>query len=57
MPSILATLKNSGAIDVTLEEDEEGNESTEKGQNYNCKEALYSDTRRHYGTQTELWSL
>ena len=47
-PSILCAVKDSGAIDVTLEEGGLGDDNKEKIQN-DAK-----DTRHHQGTQTEL---
>ena len=54
-PSILAAVKDSGAIDVTLEEGGQGDENKEKIQYENDRDA--TDTRRHQGTQTELFSV
>ncbi|KAL9967615.1 hypothetical protein ACROYT_G025878 [Oculina patagonica] len=55
-PTILSEVKNSGAMDVTFEEDDEGDDNTVKVQDENCQDAEHSDTRRHQGTQTELYS-
>ena len=53
-PSILSTLKDSGAIDVTLEESNEGGASTvEREQEFR----LHSErnmAKSHQGTQTDL---
>ncbi len=56
-PSIFSAVKNSGAIDVTLEDDERRDDNTVDIQDENCQEAVHSDTRRHQGTQTELYCI
>ncbi len=55
-PTILSEVKNSGAIDVTIEEGDEGDDTTMKVEEENCQDAEYSNTRRHQGTQTDLCS-
>ena len=55
-PNLLSEVKDSGAIDVTLEEADEEDDNIMKIQNKSCQDAEQSDTRRHQGTQTELCS-
>lgn len=54
VPTILAAVKSSGAIDVTLEKGERGNDSTVDAHGF-C-EAEYRIKRCHQETQTELLS-
>ena len=54
-PTIFSTVKNSGAFDVTLEDGEQRDSNTVERQHENCQDAEHSDTRRHQGTQTELY--
>ena len=56
VPTFLGAVKDSGAVDVTLEENEEGDDVTVE---VHCS---YQDTkcrkkRSHQGTQTNLFSL
>lgn len=55
-PNLLSEVKDSGAIDVTLEESVQGDGSTIDIQDNNCQagDSEHSDARRHQGTQTEL---
>ncbi len=53
-PTVLSAVKDSGAIDVTLEEGDGGDDDTTAVQDESCRIAEYSDTRRHQTTQTEL---
>ncbi len=53
-PSFYSSMKNSGAIDVTLEDDKQRDANIAEIQDENCQDAVHSDTRRHQGTQTEL---
>ena len=55
-PSILSAVKNSGVIDVTLEEGEDDDEMV-KIQDETHQDTVYSKTKRHQGTQTELCSI
>ena len=57
-PGILSALKNTGAIDVILEEGKEGKASTVKIQDSDseCPHAERSKVRCHQGTQTECFS-
>lgn len=57
MPTILAALEDSGAIDVTIEKDEHANETAVEIQDKHCQDSEYTDTKRHQETQTELFSL
>ena len=57
MPTIFAALEDSGAIDVTIEEDEDGNESTVEINDKKCHGSEYTRTKRHQETQTELFSI
>ncbi|XP_078376765.1 cysteine repeat modular protein A-like isoform X1 [Oculina patagonica] len=52
-PTVLSAVKDSGAIDVTLESDQ-GDDDTTVVQDESCRVAKYSDTRRHQATQAEL---
>lgn len=54
LPTILTSVKDSGAIDVTLEEDEHRDGNAVEGQGNNYQAAAYSQTRRHQVTQTEF---
>lgn len=57
IPTILTALKDSGAVDVTLEEDEQDSDAKIEKKNKNREDADYSDKRRHQHTQTELFAL
>ncbi|KAL9966621.1 hypothetical protein ACROYT_G024724 [Oculina patagonica] len=52
--AVLSAVKESGAIDVTLEEGDQGDYDTTVVGDESCQVAEYSDTRCHQGTQTEL---
>ena len=56
-PSLISAVKDSGAIDITLEEGEQGdgNEVEIQGENY--QDALHVHPRRHQATQTEMSSV
>jgi hypothetical protein len=56
-PSILSAVKDSRAVDVTLEEGEQGDDNKVKIQDENHQDAVYRHSRRHQGTQTELCSV
>lgn len=56
-PSVLSTIKNSGVIDVTLEEGEHDNEKIVNIQDETHADTVYRKARRHQGTQTELYSI
>ena len=56
-PSLISAVKDSGAIDVTLGEGEEGNGNKEEIHDENHQNALYRHPRRHQGTQTEMPSV
>ena len=55
-PSVLSALKDSGAIDVTLEGEQSGDGSKEM-EKESCPLAEHSNIRCHQGIQTELLSL
>ena len=52
MPTLLNAVHDSGAIEVTLEENNEGDDFTLDGQGSYNQDLMYSSTRRHQGTQT-----
>jgi len=56
MPTILAGVKQTGAIDITLEEKGQGDDCTEEVQGPRCL-VEYRNKHCHQGTQTELLSL
>ncbi|XP_078375874.1 uncharacterized protein LOC144659334 [Oculina patagonica] len=58
-PTFLSAVKASGAIDVTLEDGEQGDVNTTEVQENNFKDddRKHSDTKRHHGTQTQLCSI
>ena len=55
--TIFAAVKDSGAIDVSLEEGQQDDDSEMKGQNEKCSEAEYGKTTCHKGSQTDLFVL
>ena len=55
-PTILAAVKDSGAMDVTLEDGKEGDKGTVEAYD-SRQEAEYRINRIHQGTQTEPFSL
>ncbi|KAL9966999.1 hypothetical protein ACROYT_G025151 [Oculina patagonica] len=57
IPTILTAVKDSGAVDVTLEEDEQDDDAKMEKKNKNREDVDYSDKRRHQHTQTELFAL
>ena len=50
-------IKDSGAIDVTLEEDEEGEDDTVEAQDNNRQSARNTNRKCDQGTQTELFPI
>lgn len=56
VPTILAAVKDSGAIDVTLKEGEPGDDSTVEAHG-SCQDAEYRKKRSHRGTQTEPFAI
>ena len=56
-PSLISAVKDSGAIDVTLEESEQVDGNKVEIQDENHPNALYRHARRHQGTQTEMSSV
>jgi len=57
-PSLLSAVRESGVIDVTLEEGEQGvrDDDNENIRDRNHQVALHKHPRCHQGTQTELRS-
>ena len=53
-PSLISAVKDSGAIDVTLEEGEQGDGDKVEIQDENHQNALHWRPRRHQGIQTEI---
>ena len=53
-PSIVSTMQDIGAIDVTLEK---GDDDNMKIQEEHQQDGAYRHTRRHQGTQTEIRSV
>ena len=56
-PSLIAAVKDSGAIDVTLEEVEHEDGDKVEIQDENHQNALHRHPSRHQGTQTEISSV
>ena len=56
-PSLISAVEDSGAIDITLKEDEQGDGNKVEVRNENHQNALYSHPSRHQGTQTEISSV
>ncbi|KAL9973710.1 hypothetical protein ACROYT_G020198 [Oculina patagonica] len=56
VPTILAAVKDSGAIDVTLEEGEQGDDVTAETRG-SSQGAKYGNKRSHQGTQTDPYLL
>ena len=54
MPTVFAAVKDSGAIDVTLEDDAQGDTKVMDVQDGNVSNEQYSNPRCHQGTQTEI---
>ena len=55
MPSILTVVKDSGAIEVTLEEDEQADEKKVEVQAKSDHSSECTGSRCHQGTQTDLF--
>ena len=53
-PSLLSAMKDSGAIDVTLEEGEQGDGNKVEMQDENQQNTLHRHPRRHQGIQTKI---
>ena len=53
MPTVYGAVKDSGAIDVTLEENEQ-DDNAEDVQDYSCDYEQENKTKCHRGTQTKL---
>ena len=56
-PCLISAVKDSGAIDVTLEQCEQMDDNKEEIQDENHQSALHGYPRRHQGTQTEISSV
>lgn len=58
-PSLISAVKDSGAIDITLEEGEQGNGNKVEMQDENQQNTLHAHRhpRRHQGSQTEISSV
>lgn len=58
-PTMLSEVKNSGAMDVTLEEGDEGDDNKVEVEDESSQdtEQRNNNTRRHQGTQTEQCSI
>ncbi|XP_078376644.1 uncharacterized protein LOC144659979 [Oculina patagonica] len=56
-PTIVSSVKNSGAIQVMLEEGNQSDDKTLEIQDENCQDAEHKNTARQQGTQTKLCSL
>ena len=56
-PSLISAVKDSGAIDVTLEESAQRDDNKDEIQDENHQSAFHSYPRRHQGTQTEISSV
>lgn len=54
MPTVFAAVKDSGAIDVTLEEDSQGDIKAVDKQVESLSNGEYNSPKCHQGTQTEL---
>lgn len=54
MPTVFAAVKYSGAIDVTLEEDTQGDTKAVDVQDGTLSNGEYNSPKCHQGTQTEL---
>ena len=57
MVTLQAAVKDSGAIDVTLEEGEEGDDDTVEVQDNSRQGAMYSNQKCDQGSQTEFFSI
>ena len=57
MVTLQASIKDSGAIDVTLEEGEEGVDDSVEVQGNNRQRAKNGNEKSEQGTQTELFSI
>ena len=56
-PSLISAVKDSGVIDVTLEEGEQEDSNKVELQGENHQNTVYMHPRRHQGTQTEMSSV
>ena len=56
-PSLISAVKDSGVIDVTLEEGEQEDSNKVELQGENHQNTVYKHPRRHQGTQTEMSSV
>lgn len=57
MPTILSAVKDSGAVDVTLGEDQQGVDEPVVLRNANCKDSKKNKSKCHKAIQTESVSL
>ena len=57
LTTISSAVRDTGAIDVTLEEGEQEDDDAVDLQNNNCKGHKHSSIKCHQGTQTEVLSL
>jgi len=56
-PTLIGAMKDSGAMDVSLEEGEQDDCATFAGQEENCQGAVFNKTQSHKNTQTEMFTL
>ncbi|KAL9967809.1 hypothetical protein ACROYT_G026105 [Oculina patagonica] len=53
-PDLLSEVKDSGAIDVILEDGEQSDDNTMENHDNSCQDSAHRDMIRHQGTQTEV---
>ena len=56
-PTLIGAVKDSGAMDVSLEEGEQHDHATFTVQEENCQDAVYNKNQSHKNTQTEMYPL
>jgi len=56
-PTLVGAMKDSGAMDVSLEEGKQDDYATFAGQEGNCQGAVFNKTQSHKNTQTEMFTL
>lgn len=56
-PTLIGAVKDSGAIDVSLEQGQKDDHATFAIQGENCQDPVYNNNQSHKKTQTELYTL
>lgn len=56
-PTLIGAVKDSGAIDASLEQGQKDDHATFAIQGENCQDPVYNNNQSHKKTQTEMYTL